>query len=117
MSSSRRATLLSLVAASLRLPAQDPQHPDHTFPSDHTPPSALDPDEDRKLPNGKSQKDAMAKQSHQDALKDIDALIALAEELRDQIKSKGDYVVDVSSLKKTEEIEKLAKRIRGKLKM
>ena len=110
MSRSRRATLLSLLAVPLALPAQDPQqHPDRI-------PLPGNPDEDRKLPNGKSQKDAIAKQSHQDALKDAEDLFALAGDLRDQLKKAGDYVVDVSSVKKTEEIEKLARRIRGRLK-
>ena len=72
--------------------------------------------EDRKLPNGKSQNDAIAKQNHEQALKDTNDLIAVAEHLRDELQKAGNYVVPVSSVKKTEEIEKLARRIRGRLK-
>lgn len=72
--------------------------------------------DDPKLPNGKSQKDAISKQSHEEALKEAEALIQLAQELRDELKRSGEFVVPFSSVKKTEEIEKLARRIRGKLK-
>jgi hypothetical protein len=72
--------------------------------------------DDVRLPNGKSQKDAISKQAHLDALKDADLLLRLAQDLRDELKHSGDYVVAISSLRKTEEIEKLARRIRGRLK-
>lgn len=72
-------------------------------------------DEDKKLPNGKSQKDAMAKEKHEQALKDASELIAVAEQLRDELQKAGDYVVPISSVRKTEQIEKLAKKIRGRL--
>ena len=52
----------------------------------------------------------------EEALKDAESLIRLAEDLRDELKHSGEYVVAVSSLRKTEEIEKLARHIRGKLK-
>jgi hypothetical protein len=73
-------------------------------------------DEDPRLPDGKSQKNAIAKEQHEQALKDADQLVAMAQDLRDEIKHAGTFVVPLSSLKKTEEIEKLAKRIRGRLK-
>jgi Zn-dependent oligopeptidase len=77
---------------------------------------APDSSDDEKLPNGKSQKDAIAKQQHEQALKDTNNLITVAEELKDELQKAGDYVVPLSSVKKTEEIEKLARRIRGRLK-
>ena len=72
--------------------------------------------EDEKLPNGKSQKDAIAKEQHEQALKDANDLIAVAEQLKNELLKAGDYVVPLSCVKKTEEIEKLARRIRGRLK-
>ena len=89
---------------------QDQQEPDRKFP---LPPN---PDEDQKLPNGKSQKNAIAKEDHEQALKDANNLIIVAQQLRDELQKAGDFVVPISSLKKTEEIEKLARRIRGRLK-
>lgn len=72
-------------------------------------------DEDKRLPNGKSQKNAIAKEMHEQALKDTGELITIAEQLRDELKKAGDYVVPVSSVRKTEQIEKLAKKIRSRL--
>jgi hypothetical protein len=110
MSQTRRATLLAFLAFSAGQSAQLPDSGERRSPRDR------DKEEDPKLPNGKSQKDAISKQAHEDALKEIESLIQLAEELRDEVKKSGEFVVAVSSLKKTEEIEKLARRIRGKLK-
>ena len=93
--------------------AQDPGQED---PRQQRLPRVPNPDEDTKLPNGKSQKNEIAKQDHQQALKDAEDLVSMAEQLRDELKKAGDYVVPVASVKKTEEIEKLARRIRGRLK-
>jgi hypothetical protein len=111
MGDSRRTVFLALLAsAALRGQAPDPQDPQHR---NNFPPH---PGEgDVKLPNGKSQKDAIAKQNHEQALKDAQALVDLAQQLKDDIDRAGQYVVPVSALKKTEEVEKLAKRIRGRL--
>jgi hypothetical protein len=112
---SRRTVLLSSIASVLSYAKEqdDQQLP----PNRRLPPlpNASNP-EDRKLPNGKSQNDAIAKQNHEQALKDTNDLIAVAEHLRDELQKAGNYVVPVSSVKKTEEIEKLARRIRGRLK-
>lgn len=111
MRRTRRTALLGLlVSAAATAQQQNPQSPDRTIP---LPPN---PDEDRRLPNGKSQKNALAKQDHEEALKDANQLIQVAQQLRDELKQAGEFVVPVSSLKKTEEIEKLARRIRGRLK-
>ncbi len=112
---SRRTALLSSIASALCCAhQQDGQEPPGSrrippIPSPSNP-------EDRKLPNGKSQNDAIAKQNHEQALKDTNDLISVAEQLRDELKKAGNYVVPISSVKKTEEIEKLARRIRGRLK-
>jgi hypothetical protein len=108
MGRTRRTALLSLLASSLAMRGQDQE--------DRKLPIPPDPNEDRKLPNGKSQKDAIAKQSHEQALKDAEDLVTVAQELKDELKKAGDFVVPVASVKKTEEIEKLARRIRGHLK-
>jgi hypothetical protein len=112
---SRRTVLLSsIVSALCCAQQQDGQEP----PGNRRIPPIPSPSnpEDRKLPNGKSQNDAIAKQNHEQALKDTNDLITVAEQLRDELKKAGNYVVPVSSVKKTEEIEKLARRIRGRLK-
>jgi len=111
MSPTRRASLLALFSSALSPAIQLPDQDNRRGVPDHP----KDDDDDARLPNGKSQKDAISKQSHEEALKDTATLIQLAEDLRDELKHNGEYVVAVSSLKKTEEIEKLARRIRAKL--
>lgn len=112
MSSTRRTALLAL-AASPFLTAQEQEPQNERQPRLPFPPN---PDEDQKLPNGKSQKDAIAKHEHEQALKDTSDLIAIAQQLKDELQKAGDYVVPLSSVKKTEDIERLARKIRGRLK-
>ena len=75
-----------------------------------------DPNEDAKLPNGKSQKDAIAASEHAQALKDSGHMVELAQQIKEELEKAGNFVVPFSTVKKTEEIERLAKRIRGRLK-
>lgn len=113
MSDTRRAALLSLMASASW--AAQTQEPEPTPPSRVPVPDLGDTDEDKRLPNGKLMKNEIAKQDHREALKDVESLIETAEALRDELKKAGDYVVPLSSVKKTEQIEKLAKKIRGRL--
>ncbi|MGI8989008.1 MAG: hypothetical protein ACR2I2_05395 [Bryobacteraceae bacterium] len=81
----------------------------------------LDPTEppassaDIKLPNGKSQRDEILKADYQKNLKDADELVELSQSLREEMEKETRHVLSISSLKKTEEIEKLAKRIRSRM--
>ena len=77
----------------------------------HQPPSA----EDAPLPNGKSQQDEILKADHERDLKDAAQLIELAEQLKQELEKNDRHVLSISSLKKTEKIEKLAKRIHSRL--
>ncbi|HZS53303.1 MAG TPA: hypothetical protein VFA65_02790 [Bryobacteraceae bacterium] len=110
MSGTRRTAILSLLASAV-LAAQAPDQQ-----TDRPPTIPPNPNDDVKLPNGKSQKDALAKEEHKQALKDANDLIAVAQQLRDELQKSGEHVISVSSVKKTEEIERLARRIRGRLK-
>lgn len=74
-----------------------------------------DEEEDAKLPNGKSQKNAIAEEQHKKALAEADQLVKLAQKLRDDLRKAGDFVVPLSSVRETESIEKLAKQIRSRL--
>jgi hypothetical protein len=111
MSSTRRAALFGFVASALAITKEQNggQHRQQL-------PLPPNPGEDTKLPNGKSQKDAIAKHEHEEVLKDAQDLVTEALQLKDELQKAGDYVVPVSSLKKTEEIERLARKIRGRLK-
>jgi len=71
--------------------------------------------DDMQLPNGKSQQDEILKADHEKDLKDAAQLIELAEQLKQELEKNDRHVLSISSLKKTEEIEKLAKRIHSRL--
>jgi hypothetical protein len=69
-----------------------------------------------KLPDGPSQKEALAKAAYMDSLDDTKKLIAAAEDLKTELEKNDRYVVSLAAIRKTEDIEKLARRIRGRLK-
>ncbi len=94
--------------ASLRAQSSPPKLEDRRAPF----PNLIDQGQD---PNGKSQKDAIAQSEREKALKDAEELALLSNELRDDIKKIGSFVVPVSAFKKTHEIEKLARRLRSHL--
>ncbi|MCZ2146286.1 MAG: hypothetical protein LC126_00755 [Bryobacterales bacterium] len=68
-----------------------------------------------RLPDGRSQTEAILKADHEKMLKDAGELLRLAEDLKMELEKNDRHVVSVGMLKKTEEIEKLAKRIRSRL--
>lgn len=100
----RLVVLLSLLVA-LGL-AQTPEQPP-------IPPSGNQPDV--RLPNGKSQREEILKAEHQENLKDAARLADLAQDLKESLERDDRYVLSLSTLKKTEEIEKLVKKIRSRL--
>jgi hypothetical protein len=67
------------------------------------------------LPNGKSQRDEILKAEHQQNLKDAAELSDLAQQLKLDLEKNDRFVVSMATIKKTDDIEKLAKRIRGRL--
>jgi hypothetical protein len=71
---------------------------------------------DVKLPNGKSQQEAILKADYQKTLQDASDLVRLAEELQDDLIKEDRHVLSLASLKKAEDIEKLARKIRTRLK-
>ncbi|MEJ7609037.1 MAG: hypothetical protein WKF37_22880 [Bryobacteraceae bacterium] len=73
-------------------------------------------DPDLRLPNGKIQKDEILKADHERSLKDAAVLVKLTEELKIELERNDRHVLSVASLKKLEDIEKLTKRIRSRLK-
>ncbi len=72
--------------------------------------------EERRLPDGRSQTEAIAKAEFAKSLEDARELVRLAEALRAELEKNDRYVVSVASIQKTDQIEKLARRIRGRLK-
>lgn len=71
--------------------------------------------EDVKLPNGKSQREEILKDEHQKSLRDIKEILEEAGQLQAALEKDDYMVLSVSSLKRAERIEKLAKQIRARL--
>ena len=94
--------------------ARSQQDPSPQFPDRERPEV---PHTDDRLPNGKSRSDAIAQSEHKKALEEADQLVDMARNLKSQIDKAGSYVVPVNAVRTTEDIEKLAKKIRGRLKM
>ena len=101
----RALCLLALAAPLIALALQPPPQRDR---QDAAP-------ADVRLPNGKSQQEEILKAEHEKSLKDAAALVELAEQLKADLEKNDRHVLSISTLKKTEEIEKLAKRIRSRL--
>jgi hypothetical protein len=70
---------------------------------------------DIQLPNGKSQRDEILKAEHEQNLKDAAKLADLADELKQAMEKEDRFVFSINTMKKAEEIEKLAHRIRSRM--
>ena len=68
-----------------------------------------------RLPNGKLQSDEILKDDYKKNLKDAQDLIDLAESLKMGLEKGEQHVLSLGDIKKTEEIEKIAKRIRSRM--
>lgn len=104
-----RLSILLPIALALAMSAQVPS----PLPQR---PRADDPEEDVRLPNGKLQKDEILKADFQKSLDDARELSKLADQLKADLEKNDRYVLSIPTLKKAEDIEKLAKRIRDRMK-
>jgi hypothetical protein len=64
----------------------------------------------------REQVEALLKHEHQKSLEDAAELMKLSEELKIELEKNDRHVLSMSAMKKAEEIEKIAKRIRGRMK-
>ena len=68
-----------------------------------------------RLPNGKLQRDEILKYEFGKSLADCKEMVKLARDLQADLEKNEQYVLSIASIHKTEEIEKLARRIRGRM--
>ena len=68
-----------------------------------------------RLPNGKMQSDEILKVEREQNIKDAARLTELAQQLQQDLEKNGYSVLSMSTIKKTEDIEKLARKIHGRL--
>jgi hypothetical protein len=88
------------------------QVPDDAPPLQGPPAGPLE----RRLPNGKSQRDEIVRADHKKNLQDAAQLLQLSQELKDDLEKGDPFVVSVKTIKKLDDIEKLSKDIRGRMK-
>jgi hypothetical protein len=106
-----RRSLLKLVPAAVLvrlLPAQYDPH------QDQMPVPGVAPD-DVRLPNGKLQRDAILKADYDSNVKDARDLIDLTKSFELDLEKSDAYVLSLGLLKKLDDIEKITKRIRGRM--
>jgi len=77
-------------------------------------PSAKSP-EDVTLPNGKRWNDVIAEADYKRNVKDARELATIAAEIRDDIEASDKFVLSLKILRKVEDVEKLAKDLRARL--
>ena len=70
---------------------------------------------DVRLPNGKSQRDEILKAEHEQNIKDAAKLAEMADELKQTLEKEDRFIFSLTTVKKTEDIEKLVKKIRSRL--
>jgi hypothetical protein len=68
------------------------------------------------MPNGKNKQELILKADYEQNVKDARGLIDVAKSFEEDLEKDDRYVLSLSSLKKLDEIERLTRRIRGRLK-
>lgn len=74
------------------------------------------PDAGDDNPNSPATPAKLLKYQHEEALKDIDKMVKLSGEIQEEVEKSGENVLPLGTLKKLDEVERLARKIRGKLK-
>lgn len=64
----------------------------------------------------RQQRDALSRQDFKDNTRDATEIVKLAQGLQASIERNGSFIVDANDIRAAEQIEKLARNIRGRLK-
>jgi hypothetical protein len=83
-----------------------------SVPTSNTPQNSSN---DVRLPNGKLPRDEIIQAEHKRNQEDAAALARLAQEVKDDLDNSDGHVISVKTLKKLDDIEKLDKAIRSRL--
>lgn len=70
----------------------------------------------RKLPDGRSQAQAIIEDDYKKSLKDAEELMRRSEDLKEELEKWDHNVLSVDALRNVEEIEKIAKRLKKRMK-
>ena len=77
-------------------------------------PQAEKEEKPKRMPDGTLQSEAILKDEQKKMLVDSAKLIALSKEIDDELRKNDHHVLSVGMLKKLEEVEKLARKMRGR---
>ena len=88
--------------------AQDPPH--SGLPTDFP-----KEEHERKLPNGKVQAEEILKADHAKSLEDLRQISELSQSLLADMERDTSHVLSLSSIKKIDEIDKLARRVKSRM--
>src|SRR5215469_10324552 len=102
----RRSTLAALLGAASSAVAQRGGADNQGRPGD--------PQDDVKLPNGKSQRDEILKAERDKNVKDAAELVDLAQQLQQDIEKNDVFVFSLAELKKRDNIKRRVKKTRGR---
>jgi hypothetical protein len=94
-----------LVLSGLQTPPQT--RPDWPLPSSEGP--------DVRLPSGKSQRQEILKADFEKSKVEAGELVSLTQQLKEELEKGEHQVLNLRTLKKVEEIEKLARRIKERM--
>ena len=114
-------TWLAVGAAAQDTQAQDAQTQEGQEPKPEqkpTPPPKpvrIFASRDSRLPNGQSQREEILKSEYRQNVEDARRLAELSDQLRDDLVKGNHGVLALSDLRKTDEIEKLVKKIRERM--
>ena len=103
-----RRALLALAPAALATRLLPAQSNPTAAPNDQP--------EEVRLPNGKKQQDEILKAEYEQNVRDARDLVSLSKSFEEDLEKEDRFVLSLGTLKKLDDIEKLAKRIRSRLK-
>ena len=87
------------------------------LPAQNNPPIVPNNQDDEiRLPSGRKQKDEILKADYEQNLKDAQELVTISKSFEEDLEKDDRYVLSLASLKKLDDIERLTKRIRTRLK-
>ncbi len=69
-----------------------------------------------RLPDGKLQSEGILKAEHKRNIRDASELVRLCQEVQKELEQHEHHVLSLGMLKKLEEIEKISKQLRGRVK-
>lgn len=103
----RRALYLPVVCVCLLAQGQPPERSAN---------GRLDAPEILRTPDGRNRTEMILKADHEASLKDVEAMRKLIDDVKIDMEKNDRHVLSVATLKKLDDIEKLSKKIRGRMK-